>query len=93
MPFPRSSYVDRGIISKFALKECNSFYILPLKSAKCYYLCRKSKLRNMEHLVRIYKKLLRETDTGFFRYLYKDIAWGNRMIGIRGPQGVGKTTY
>ena len=55
------------------------------------YLCRKSKLR-MEHLIRIYKKLLRETDTGFFRYLYKDIVWDNRMIGIRGPRGVGKTT-
>ena len=38
----------------------------------------------MEHLVRIYKKLLRETDTGFFRYLYKDIAWGNRMFEIGG---------
>ena len=35
----------------------------------------------MEHLVRIYKKLLRE-----------NIAWNNRMIGIRGPRGVGKTT-
>lgn len=46
----------------------------------------------MEHLVRIYKKLLRETDTAFFRYLYHEIAWNNRMIGIRGPRGVGKTT-
>ena len=46
----------------------------------------------MEHLIRIYKKLLRETDMGFFRYLYDEIAWDNRMIGIRGPRGVGKTT-
>lgn len=46
----------------------------------------------MEHLIRIYKKLLRETNVSFFRYLYGEIAWDNRMIGIRGPRGVGKTT-
>ena len=46
----------------------------------------------MEHLIRICKKLLRETDTSFFRYLYNEIAWDSRMIGIRGPRGVGKTT-
>ena len=46
----------------------------------------------MEQLIRIYKKLLRETNVSFFRYLYDEIAWDNRMIGIRGPRGVGKTT-
>lgn len=46
----------------------------------------------MNNLIKIYKKLLRETDTGFFRYLYGEIDWGNRIVGIRGPRGVGKTT-
>lgn len=46
----------------------------------------------MDNLIRIYKKLLRETDTGFLRYLYNDIDWSNRIVGIRGPRGVGKTT-
>jgi len=46
----------------------------------------------MDNLIRIYKKLLRETETTFFRYLYREIDWGNRIVGIRGPRGVGKTT-
>ncbi len=46
----------------------------------------------MEHLIRIYKKLLQETDTSFLRYLYAEIDWENRIVGIRGPRGVGKTT-
>lgn len=46
----------------------------------------------METLIRVYKKLLRETTTGFHRYLYEQINWENRIVGIRGPRGVGKTT-
>ena len=46
----------------------------------------------METLTTHFKKLLRETDTGFNRYLYSDINWRNRIIGIKGPRGVGKTT-
>ena len=46
----------------------------------------------METLITHFKKLLRETDTGFNRYLYSDINWRNRIIGIKGPRGVGKTT-
>lgn len=46
----------------------------------------------MDELIRIYKKLLRETTTEFHRYLYSLIDWENRIIGIRGPRGVGKTT-
>lgn len=46
----------------------------------------------MDELIRIYKKLLRETTTAFHRYLYSQIDWENRIIGIRGPRGVGKTT-
>lgn len=46
----------------------------------------------MDSLVRVYKKLLRETTTEFHRYLYDQINWDNRIVGIRGPRGVGKTT-
>lgn len=46
----------------------------------------------MENLTKIYKKLLRETDVRFQRYLYHEIDWENRIVGIRGPRGVGKTT-
>ena len=46
----------------------------------------------MDRLIRLHKKLVKETKTDFFRYLYTEINWDNRMIGIRGPRGVGKTT-
>lgn len=46
----------------------------------------------MDGLIRIYKKLLRGTSTEFHRYLYDQINWDNRIVGIRGPRGVGKTT-
>lgn len=46
----------------------------------------------MENLRKIFKKLLRETNVSFQRYLYHEIDWDNRIIGIRGPRGVGKTT-
>lgn len=46
----------------------------------------------MDKLYEQFMKLLRETDTGFLRYIYSDINWESRMIGITGPRGVGKTT-
>ncbi len=46
----------------------------------------------MDRLIQISKKLINETDTRFLRYLYEDIGWNNRIIGIRGARGVGKTT-
>ena len=58
---------------------------------KFYYLCPVNS-RSMDNLIRIYKKLLRETTTSFHRYLYNNIVWENRIVGIRGPRGVGKTT-
>ena len=39
-----------------------------------------------------FRKLLQETDTRFHRYMYGQIEWGERMIGLTGPRGVGKTT-
>ena len=46
----------------------------------------------MEKLFEQFYKLLKETDTGFFRYIYTGINWDSRMIGLTGPRGVGKTT-
>lgn len=39
-----------------------------------------------------YNRLLDATDTSYFRYLYNDIDWENRLIGITGSRGTGKTT-
>lgn len=46
----------------------------------------------MNKLWEYFHKLLKETNATVFRYIYKDINWQNRMIGITGPRGVGKTT-
>ena len=46
----------------------------------------------MERLQAHFDKLLRETSSGFHRYLFSTINWDTRMIGIVGPRGVGKTT-
>jgi len=47
---------------------------------------------NMELLNKNFKELLSLTPLDFKRYLYSEVAWGDRMIGITGPRGVGKTT-
>ena len=46
----------------------------------------------MEQLTANYKKLLGETPTAFHRYSFDRINWSNRLVGIVGPRGVGKTT-
>lgn len=46
----------------------------------------------MEKLQITFDKLLRETRVDFHRYMYSRINWDNRMIGLVGPRGVGKTT-
>ena len=46
----------------------------------------------MEHLIANYRKLLDETPTDFHRYIYDKVNWANRLVGIVGPRGVGKTT-
>ena len=37
-------------------------------------------------------EMLRQTTEKHFRYLYQEIEWSARMIGIVGPRGVGKST-
>lgn len=46
----------------------------------------------METLFRAFNRRLEETQTRYLRYLYGSIDWSERLIGIKGPKGVGKTT-
>ena len=46
----------------------------------------------MNALYQNFNTLLHHTQTDFKRYLYPEIAWNSRMLGIVGPRGVGKTT-
>jgi len=46
----------------------------------------------MEALYQKFETLLQNTALDFKRYLYEKVSWDNRMIGIIGPRGVGKTT-
>lgn len=46
----------------------------------------------MEALFRAYNRRIEEVQTGYLRYLYNNIDWEERLIGIKGAKGVGKTT-
>jgi predicted AAA+ superfamily ATPase len=46
----------------------------------------------MEALLQYQDNLLRVVKNSFRRYLHRDINWSQRMIGIKGPRGAGKTT-
>lgn len=46
----------------------------------------------MKTLYQKFETLLLNTTTDFKRYLYEDVSWESRMIGIIGGRGVGKTT-
>ncbi len=46
----------------------------------------------MERLWANFNRLLKQTRTDFVRYKYDEIKWTNRMLGLVGPRGVGKTT-
>ena len=46
----------------------------------------------MDKLQQHFSKLLRETTSEFYRYMYDKISWDARMVGLTGPRGVGKTT-
>lgn len=46
----------------------------------------------MEDLVEVSTSLISKTSLDFERYLAQDISWQNRLIGIKGARGVGKTT-
>ena len=46
----------------------------------------------MDQLFEYSNKLIDEVDVSFVRYLYSEINWRNRLLGLVGPIGVGKTT-
>ncbi|GMQ27668.1 ATP-binding protein [Algoriphagus confluentis] len=46
----------------------------------------------MEELLEISSQLIQTTQTGFKRYLYSKIEWDEKLIGIKGARGTGKTT-
>lgn len=46
----------------------------------------------MQRLHSIYLHLIDEVSLDFTRYLYEQINWDNRLILLKGPKGVGKTT-
>lgn len=46
----------------------------------------------MDALFLAYSRRLEETNCEYLRYLYSQIEWGERLIGIKGARGVGKTT-
>ena len=47
---------------------------------------------DIEPLLNVFRRRLAGVQTDFKRYLYKEIEWGDRLIGIMGARGVGKTT-
>lgn len=49
-------------------------------------------MSNIMPLVNVYRRRIAEVKTDFKRYLYNQIDWSDRLIGIRGARGVGKTT-
>lgn len=46
----------------------------------------------MESLFEHSRKLIDETETDFVRYMFHRINWQNKLVGLTGPRGVGKTT-
>lgn len=46
----------------------------------------------MDALLQFSNKLISEVDTGFVRYKYNEINFDNRLIGLVGPRGIGKST-
>lgn len=44
------------------------------------------------NLIRYMQEELKRTPTSFHRYMYSEILWEDRMIGLVGPRGVGKST-
>ena len=57
-----------------------------------YYLCPK-KATDMESFYRTHRYLIEHTDAPIRRGLMDEIDWNDRLIGIKGTRGVGKTTF
>ena len=48
--------------------------------------------QSIQTIYEISDRLVRETETGFHRYLAFDLDWSVRILALNGPRGVGKTT-
>ena len=46
----------------------------------------------MESLIERYRKKLALVQVDFIRSIFHKIDWTDRLIGLRGPRGIGKTT-
>jgi len=46
----------------------------------------------MEGLIELSDRLITRVQLGFKRYLFDSVHWQNRLIGIKGARGTGKTT-
>lgn len=46
----------------------------------------------MEKLQASFDAMLRTAPSTFHRYMFHQINWNNRLLGLVGPRGVGKTT-
>jgi len=49
-------------------------------------------IRRMDNLFQYANQLINQVDTAFIRYAYHEINWENRLLGLIGPRGIGKTT-
>ncbi len=49
-------------------------------------------LQAMRNLYQKFETLLQNTSIDFKRYLFDEVSWSSRMVGIIGARGVGKTT-
>src|SRR5690606_14575283 len=46
----------------------------------------------MQSLFEHSNRLINQTNSDFVRYMFSRINWKNRLVGLTGPRGVGKTT-
>ena len=46
----------------------------------------------IEEIIRVFNRRLTATPTEFHRYLFYEIDWEDKLIGMKGPRGCGKTT-
>ena len=61
--------------------------------ANYYYLCPNKEGNDMEAFYRTHRYLVEHTDAPIRRGLMDEIDWQDRLIGIKGTRGVGKTTF
>lgn len=62
-----------------------------MQTTKMYYICQINTTK-MDHIIKYSERKLRNTSLNFKRYLLDEIEWDDRLIGIRGFRGVGKST-